>query len=501
MADRLINVEFQSGRSFQQQIREKLVDLIQQDYFGISPLPSSRKMAQSLGVSRNTIMQVYESLVDEDFLVSRERSGYFVNPNLDIHINKFDVSETTQSINKTHSDKLKWNDRLKNKPSSFSAVKKDKNWVTYSYPFIYGQIEHTHFPLYQWRECTRIAQNKNSIHEWIEDYIDADSKELISQIRHNILPKRGIVASPEQILITLGTQNSLYLLASLLTNEETVVGLEDPGYVDQRHIFSSARSQLAFLEIDHNGVVLGKQLEPCDYVCITPSHQYPTTVTMPIERRVALLEQAMSDDFIIIEDDYESEINFHERPLPALKSMDKDGRVIYTGSLSKSLSPGLRIGYLVADEELITELRSLRRLQYRHPPVNNQSTTALFIGQGYYDSHLRRMRALYEAKWTLMSQGIKKHFKNCEVHETRGSFCFWIGLPNALKSTDLVTHAVSFSILVESGDSLFAKTSAPKNFIRLGFSAIPENKIEEGLEKLGNLIHQLTTSSTQLKTI
>ncbi|REG86652.1 PLP-dependent aminotransferase family protein [Marinomonas pollencensis] len=487
MTDCLITVEFQPGKSFQQQIREKLVDLIKKDYFGESNLPSSRKMAQLLGVSRNTVMLVYEGLVDERFLISKERSGYFVNP----EISSEELPETVQNLTKTEENALSWGDRLKKVPSSFKMLHKDKNWITYSYPFIYGQIEPMHFPLYQWRECTRIAQSRGNVHEWIEDYVDVDSKALISQIRQSILPKRGITASAEQILLTMGTQNSFSLLANLLTNEETVVGLEDPGYPDQRNIFHAARTQLNFLQLDDKGVVTGSQLKQCDYVCVTPSHQYPTTVTMPMERRIELLEQASKDNFVIIEDDYESEVNFHERPLPSLKSMDDKGRVIYAGSLSKSLSPGLRLGYLVADVELIKELRELRRLQYRHPPANNQAVAALFISQGYYDSHLRRMKTLYETKWNLMSEGLKKHLGQCEITETQGSFCFWIKLPDPLKSSDLVRLASNYSILVESGDSLFAQTPSPQNYIRLGFSAIAEDKIEKGIEILGALILQL----------
>ena len=297
----------------------------------------------------------------------------------------------------------------------------------------------------------------------------------------------------------MGAQNSLSLLAGVLTNETTLVGLEDPGYPDQRHIFNEARTQLKFLALDDKGVVTGPQLSNCNYVCVTPSHQYPTTVAMPIERRIELLKQASEDDFIIIEDDYESEVNFHQRPLSSLKSMDEEGRVVYAGSLSKSLSPELRLGYLVADVELIKELRELRRLQYRHPPANNQTVAALFISQGYYDSHLRRMRTLYETKWNLMSQALKKHLTQCDITETQGSFCFWIKLPAPLKSTELVRAAFNYSILVESGDSLFAKARSPQNYIRLGFSAIPEDKIEKGIELLGALIKELQEKHREKK--
>ena len=215
---------------------------------------------------------------------------------------------------------------------------------------------------------------------------------------------------------------------------------------------------------------------------------------MTIERRKALLEQASKDDFIVIEDDYESEVNFIAEPLPALKSFDQDGRVVYVGSLSKSLTPGIRIGYLVADSSLVAELRKLRILHYRHPPSNNQRIAALFISQGYYDSHVRRMRRTYEKKWLQMQQGIELHLSDCEIHSTAGSFCFWIGLPAGITSHQLRKEAAQKGILIESGDTLFMQEDGPKNYIRLGFSAINIDKILEGLAILGGLVNQLKKS-------
>ncbi|WP_432460735.1 MULTISPECIES: PLP-dependent aminotransferase family protein [unclassified Agarivorans] len=490
MNDLMMNIELRPGRSLQQQIRERLVELIQHDYFGAKALPSSRKLAQLLKVSRNTVVLVYESMVDEGYLIAHERSGFYVNPELA----QQPALKLVQSRPALDQTQVNWQQRLRSTPASFSTLNKDKNWLRYPYPFIYGQIEPSHFPIYQWRECSRIAQNRNCVQDWVEDYIDVDDKELVTQIRQQILSKRGITASNEEVLITLGTQNSLYLLASLLVTEDVKVGVENPGYADQRHIFNQCGSRPIPLTLDEQGLQLGPQLSQCDYVCITPSHQYPTTVTMPIERRKALLAQANADDFVLIEDDYESEVNFKAQPLPALKSIDQHGRVIYIGSLSKSLSPGLRLGYLVANKQLVAELRALRRLMYRHPPANNQRTAALFIGQGYYDSHVRRMRHVYEQKWQFMYQGLQQHLGQCELHATPGSFCFWLALPSNVASTELVIEAAKQGILVESGDSLFAEEHAPKNYIRLGFSAIENSKIETGLAQLGNVLKQLQHS-------
>ncbi len=484
MVDFLLHIELHNKSSYQQQIREKLVQLIKQNTFGDKPLPSSRKMAQHIGVSRNTIILVYESLVDEGYLVARTRRGYFVHPDLLAEPNL--LAEGLDPFNT--SDAPNWGKRLQKQPSQFTSLNKDNNWKKYPYPFIYGHINANEFPLYQWRECSRIVERRGKIHEWVEGFIDSDDPDLVTEIRQQILSKRGIAAQPEQILITLGTQNSLFLLANLLAGKNITFGVEDPGHADLRHIISICRSPLKALNIDSQGVQVGQQLSDCDYVCVTPSHQCPTTVTMTVERRKALLAQARKDNFVVIEDDYESEVNFIEKPLPALKSFDQHGRVIYVGSLSKSLSPGIRIGYLVADKKLVKELRKLRHLHYRHPPANNQRITALFISQGYYDSHVRRMRHAYQEKWLLMQQGIERYLGDCEIHSTPGSFCFWIGLPKGIHSHALLDAAAEKGILIESGDSLFMQENAPKNYIRLGFSAINSDKILPGLAILGKLI-------------
>ncbi|TCS43125.1 PLP-dependent aminotransferase family protein [Reinekea marinisedimentorum] len=495
MNDLFLNIEFKAGKSYQQQIREKLVELITSDQFGDRPLPSSRKMAQQLGVSRNTVVLVYESLVDEGYLVAHERSGFFVNPEVkqDSQFNLVQLHPQQQTF------APKWNQRLSTKPSDFSTLDKDKAWMSYEFPFIYGQIDTKDFPIYQWRECARASQSRNSLHEWVEDYVDADDPELITQIRQQVLSKRGITAQPDEILLTMGTQNSLFLLASLLSNSNTVVGIENPGWPDFHHAFHYAGAKTKPIRVDEQGISTGKALKGCDYVCVTPSHHYPTTVTMSMERRKALLQQASTDDFVIIEDDYDSEVNFSESPLPALKSLDTNGRVVYTGSLSKSLSPGIRTGYLVADKDLIKELRALRRLNYRHPPTNNQRVTAQFIAQGYHDAHIRRMRKVLESKWTLMDEGLKNNLNDCRVFSTPGSFCFWIELPEQLPSQLLVEKAAEQRMLVESGDKLFAGPNPPRNYIRLGFTAIAAEKIEPGIIMLGDLIRQLSGSCHRRK--
>ncbi|WP_413700322.1 GntR family transcriptional regulator [Psychromonas sp. KJ10-10] len=206
MADFLINIELHNNSSYQQQIREKLVHLIKQDTFGDKPLPSGRKMAELIGVSRNTVVLVYESLVDEGYLVARKRSGFFVHPDLPAESspNLVQLEPENNAINP------KWCNRIKKRPSEFTSLNKDKDWINYPYPFIYGHINVEEFPLYQWRECSRTSRKSRKLHEWVEGFIDMDDPELVTQIRQKILSKRGIVAQTDEVLITLGTQNSLF---------------------------------------------------------------------------------------------------------------------------------------------------------------------------------------------------------------------------------------------------------------------------------------------------
>ncbi len=492
--ERLIHIQFSPERSLQEQIKEHVLENIKQGVYGDKALPSCRKMASMLRVSRNTVVLVYEKLVDEGFLYSHQRSGYFAN-----HAARSDdllQSAKTSTLDPTNASGAQaqfWAQRLDNQLNQHRNIQKPANWNHYPYPFIYGQPDHSLFPLTQWRECGRLAQRSTVIHDWISDSIDADDPQLIKQLQANVLPKRGISAQTDEILITIGTQNSLYLLANLLVSAETTIGIEEPGYPDVRNIFAHHQARISPLPLDVQGIALSKQLAQCDYVYTTPSHQVPTNITMSLPRREALLKAAEQNDFVIIEDDYESEVNVVSLPSPSLKSLDTQGRVIYVGSLSKSLSPGLRLGYMVADKHLIAAARKLRRLMYRHPPTNNQRTSALFISLGYYDSYLRKLRASYIEKWTEMRQAIDQFMPQTVTHQTVGGSPFWLKLPNAISAQTFAEEAEKIGVLVEPGDVHFYHQSPDsQHYVRLAYSAISREKIAPGIEKLAMLLNTLS---------
>lgn len=484
MRDTLFHLPKSGKMSLQSQIRERLVSAILGGQLPLSDrIPSSREMARQLGVSRNTVVLAYQSLIDDGYIVARERSGYYVNEK--ILKGRAERPQVETSGGAAPPD---WSMRLRVRPTRQANIKKPPDWQSYTYPFIYGQVDHTLFPIAEWRECSRQALGKQWLDAWTSDFRDRDDPMLVEQIRTRLLPRRGILAEDDEILVTLGAQNGLYLLASLLVTPGTAVAIEEPGYPDVRNIFRLRTDRVMPLTIDDGGLPVDDRISRADIVYTTPSHQFPTTVTLSRERRRALLDRAGHDDFVIIEDDYEFETNYVSEPCPALKSLDSQDRVIYVGSLSKTLFPGLRMGFMVGPRALMDEARALRRLMVRHAPNNNQRTVALFLALGYHDSLVRRLHRAYRSRWEEMGRALEVHMPNSSRVPTFGGSSYWVRGPDGLDADRLADEALREGIIIEPGRIHFAAESAPANYFRLGFSSIASERIEPGVRLLSKVI-------------
>ncbi len=484
---RLFNISKERKVSYQRQLREMIVSAILDTKLPLEiPLPSSRELAKHLGIARNTVVLAYQRLIDEGYLVSRERSGYYIDKTMLSGRVRVD-----SNAKKKPGTKPDWGRHIKFRPSLQRNIVKPIDWENYSYPFLFGQLDPSLFPVADWRDCCRQALSVAEIHAVTPDRIDVDDPLLIEQIQARVLPRRGVWASRDEILITMGAQQALYILADLLINKDSRIGVENPGYADARNIFSLKSPQVVPLKVDRSGVVPGKNINSCDFIYVTPSHQSPTTVTMPIERRERLLRDAEKHDFLIIEDDYESEINFVGEPTPALKSLDSGDRVIYVGSLSKTLAPGLRLGYMVGPRVLIEEARALRRLMVRHPPANNQRLVALFLSMGHHDSLIHRLSQTYQQRWQVMGDALNQYLPESTRMPSFGGSAYWVEGPRKLDARELKKRAREASILIESGDIFFLQENPPQNYFRLGYSSIAANKIKPGIRKLAGLIHEM----------
>ncbi|MBU2484954.1 MAG: PLP-dependent aminotransferase family protein, partial [Alphaproteobacteria bacterium] len=300
-------------------------------------LPSSRKLATHLGISRITVTLAYSELVSDDYLIAKGRSGYYVSPTAPQRT-RFDAPKGVVT------DAVDWNRAIGQRYTGQVLVEKPVDWRSYPYPFIYGQADEKIFDHSNWRQCALQALGKREFSTVTADSYERDDPELVKYIALNTLPRRGIQAKPEQILITVGGQNALWLAAQVLLNQRRTAVMENPGYPGLRVALNLARCNVVNVPVDHAGMRLDALPDGTDVVFTTPSHHCPTSVTMPLERRQKLLEMASRKDFVIVEDDYEFEMSFLNPPAPALKSLDEEGRVIYVGSFSKSLFPGLRLG-------------------------------------------------------------------------------------------------------------------------------------------------------------
>lgn len=477
-----------SHLSLQGQIREMFVTAILDGQLKAdTAVPSSRELATELGVGRITVVLAYEQLVDEGYLVSRERKGHFVSASLlgqRIQARAALEPETTPQA-------IDWPGRMQQRPSGQRSIVKPANWQKSPYPFLYGQFDESLFPTAAWRECCLKALSVLDIRDWAPDQITRDDESLVEQICTRVLPRRGVWATADQLMVTVGAQHALYMVADLLMRSPTRVGIEDPCYPDARNIFSSRTPLIEALPVDDNGLVLSDRIRQLDYLYTTPSHQCPTGVTMPLHRRKELLGMADASDVVIIEDDFESENNFAGNPIPALKSLDRSDRVIYIGSLSKSMAPGLRIGYIVAAPALIAELRALRRLMIRHPSSFIQRSLSLFIALGYHDAHLKRLAQAQKERGSLMLESLAKHAPQCTVTPLGGGGSCWVKLPAGVSATELAIKAAERGVLIEPGDVFFQTETPDEHFIRLGFQSISARVIDAGIAALAGVIKTL----------
>jgi GntR family transcriptional regulator / MocR family aminotransferase len=469
-----------SSSTLQGRVKEMMVYSI---LMGLVPagtkVPTSRALAIALGLSRNTVSLALQVLVDKGFLIASPRSGLVVNG--DILLGQA-VQSLPQAATPTG---MQWGARLVSQVGQQRNIVKPANWQDYAYPFVYGQFDASLVPLKDWRACAHQALFVPAVRKWAQDHINRDSEALLDQIQHRLLPARGIIARRDEILVTAGSQMACYLLANVLLDRNTVVGIEDPGYPDARNNFLLRSDHVKALPIDADGLLASRAMGQCAYVYVTPSHQCPTTVTMPLARRQEILALAKKRDMVLFEDDHESELNFSGRPLPALKSLDTDGRVIYLGSLSKTLAHGLRIGYIVAPAELVRELRALRRLIMRHTPANNAHTASLFIAQGHHDAFIRKLNVTYRERRELLNSALAKYLPQFQITPSQGGSGAWVKGPEGLNTQLLAESCAARGVLIEPGDIFFNKSSATsQSHLRLGYAAIPANLIDAGVQEL-----------------
>ena len=471
-------------------------------------LPSSRELAKALGLSRNTVTSAYMRLIDDGFLEAHPRSGVFVKVHGDARQSAGVVSNLRTGLqpdlNKPSVQRVvplsetadaqpaspDWSARLIRSLSDRRTLAKPDQWHRYPYPFVYGTFDPQLFPTEAFRECCVHSLARAHMPQWTPDFELSDVPELIEQIRLRLLPKRGVFALPEEILITVGAQNAYYMLGEALFDADSRVGLEEPGHPHARNSFASRQPQWQPLAVDDQGLVVDR-LPPLDYVYVTPSHQSPTTRTLSLERRKRLLALAEQRDFVVIEDDYEAENLYVGEPMPALKSLDKVGRVIYVGSISKSLSPSLRLGYIVAPRALIAELRVLRHAMVRHPSAFLQHAFAHFLSLGHHETHARRVNQALQARMQALREALCRELPDFQFALPTGGASVWVRAPDWVDTGELALMAREQGVLIEAGEVFFMHPPYPCPYFRLRLSSIGVGQIGPGIRALALAVQAL----------
>lgn len=440
-------------------------------------VPSCREIAEQLQVSKNSAYEAYSNLVEMGILESRNRSGFKVGMNIPhIDVEKFiDESAVPNGAKKRVIGK--------HLPDSRTRANQPKNWAEFKFPFVYNHIDTELFPIEAWRECSRLALGRSALPIWTSEAVDVDCPDLIHQLRQRLLHYRGINVADDEILITVGAQHALSIISSLFVEDDRPIAFENPGYQEARHLFHLYRNKIAPVPVDADG--LDCELLPDDFklIYLTPGCQFPSMVTMSENRRKSVIKKAQATNAFIIEDDYEVGLLGHVKPEPALKSLDKDGTVIYVGSLSKTLSPSIRMGFMVAHRDIIKSAKIVRSLTVRHPPSIVQETTAMFLAHGYHDFHLNKLREIYSQRWYIMRESIKKHLPSLSLGSANGGTSFWVTGPENLDADIFAKRLQRRGVLIEPGH-IFYHEGSPKNSFRIGFAAVSTNKIEAGIQQV-----------------
>lgn len=361
-----------------------------------SRLTGARELAVSLSISRTTVDAAVAQLIAEGYLYGRQRSGTYVVRGLpDRFLSVGSAPTAPLAPGLARPPRLSSRGVRMATPSG--DVRRTRARVV---PFALGIPALDAFPWRVWAQLTarfwRNFPRETLLYGDAAGY--APLREAVAQHVHKA---RGIDCSAEQVFVVEGSQQGLDLATRLVLDPGDEAWVEDPGYIGARAAIESAGATLVPVPVDDDGldVAAGRQRAPTARAAyVTPSHQYPLGVTLTAARRLALLEWAREADAWIIEDDYDSEYRYSSAPLPSLRTLDVDGRVVYVGTFSKTLFPALRMGYVIVPVHLVDAFRSARSVSGRHAPGVQQAVLAAFIEGGHYERHIRRMRTLYQER-------------------------------------------------------------------------------------------------------
>jgi GntR family transcriptional regulator / MocR family aminotransferase len=383
-----------SGENLAVQLARRLRRAIEQGTIRSGTrLLGSRQLAKRLGLGRNTVTLAFEQLVAEGYLDARGGAGTFVV-----------AVDTQRSSRKVVT--------VRPPPAcarEAASLRAYFGAATGSGPLRPGMPDLSRFPVAAWRRCARRAL---AVYDRDLGYGAAPGlRSLQEAIATHLRQFRGVAAQPEQVIVVEGAQAAMHLAAVVLSSRGDAVAIEDPCYALARAAFELHGLKLHPVRVDSQGIDPGYLPRKARFAFVTPTHQFPLGGTLPVARRLELLSWAERSDAYILEDDYDSEFTAKTRPLAALHSLDRDERVLYIGSFSKTLAPAVRLGYLIVPPHLASAFRSARASASLGSSLHLQATVADFIDRGHLARHIRRMNAIYERRREVLDTTLRPQLR------------------------------------------------------------------------------------------
>ena len=450
-------------------------------------LPATRALATSLGVARDTVENAYVQLHRDGFIARQKGSGSY-------------VSETVGTeLRGAARKRMKLQDHKRSTMEPGAGLSRRGRMILDSggtidqqviKAFATGLPETRTFPTDVWERLQRQA---------LKDYraqvlLHGDPQgamPLRKAIAAYLNLERGAKAAPEQILVLSSTRQALFLCAQLLVDAGRPILMENPGYYGAKKAFESTEARVVPIDVDAQGIrtdLLRADRSGADCVYVTPSHQYPTGATLSLERRLELISWAAENGKWIIEDDYDSEFHYDGLPTACVQGLDKYQRTIYIGTFSKTLYPGLRMGYMVIPPELVSAFARARSIMDGHTPQILQLTLARFMEEGHYNAHVRAMRKLYAGRREILLEAIDRHLAGIVTAlQPEGGMQVLCRLEDGWSEEKTIRQAASAGVLLPGLSRLYAGEEKRQGWL-LGYASLTAYEIEAAMLRLANAL-------------
>ncbi len=422
-------------------------------------LPSKRQLSVHLQCSQNTVQNAYSQLISEGYIMAKAKSGFY-------------VAELDGIIGLGH--------------KAVGVADEMVSAQNCRFDFSHHGVDMENFPFQTWRKIF-----KDVIDEYDPDLLRLGHPQgdlnLRAAIAHYLHQSRGADCTPQQIIISAGTEFLLQLLIQMFS-KDCIYALENPGYEKLNQLIQSNRASYVTIPLDEQGMMPQELIQSrADVAFITPSHQFPTGCIMPINRRIQLLNWANGgSDRYIIEDDYDSEFKYSGKPIPSLQGLDTGGKVIYIGAFSKSLTPSIRISYMVLPEALLEVYHQKMTFYICPVPVFEQKALYRFMTQGYFERHLNKMRNVYKKKREILVSAIQKTMPDTVVIGENVGLHLLLKVGNGMSEMELIEAALKLGVKVY-GLSKYCHGELPERIsplIMLGFAAMKEKDIDHAVALL-----------------